>query len=82
MKITWKINKAQYCCGELAFVGKWRVGSASLDSCRERNDPKKYEASCLLPGIKHELGHFLTEQEAKDVVEKAINHWIKGLETI
>lgn len=80
MTIIWKQNKAQYCCGEIAFVGKWRVGTAAYDSCRGRNEPNKYEAICILPGIKRDLGHFETEQQAKQVVEEAINHWFKGLE--
>jgi hypothetical protein len=79
MKMEWKIDIGQYTSGELLFLGKWNVGKIHYDSCRPRNDPLKYAAKCMLPGIKSVLGHFETEAEAKDSVERAVTLWLSKL---
>jgi hypothetical protein len=64
---------------EILYLGKWRVGGFHYDSCRSREDPKKWEATCKLPGLKQSQGHFAEEKEAREAAEKAVKHWLSGL---
>lgn len=77
--MEWKTDNGQYVIGSTLHLGKWAVGGSHYDACIDRNDPKKYRATCRLPGIKSELGHFVTDAEAREVVERAVKHWISGL---
>jgi len=77
--MEWKNNKAQYAYGKLLFLGAWNVGGIYYDSCRSKDDPLKYAATCRLPGIKGSLGHFKLEEEAKKAAENAVAHWLSKL---
>ena len=73
--IEWNRRNGQYTALNL---GKWRVGSVYLDSMRSKDDPLVYAATCRLPGIKDDLGRYATELEAKQRVEGAVAHWLRG----
>ena len=77
--MEWKNDNGKYSCGEILFLGPWKVGGCHYDSTRNRNDPAKYAATCLLPGIKSLLGHFETKEKAAEVAEKAVAHWLGKL---
>lgn len=59
------------------FLGKWKVGGVYYSGLVSKDDPRKYKAYCLLPGIKEVIGHFKTEQEAMQRLERAANWWVK-----
>ena len=77
--MKWKTDEQQYAIGSILYAGKWPVGGAHYDGARNRHDPKKYKATCALPGIKRELGYFETDEEARAVAESAVNYWMVGL---
>ncbi len=79
INIIWKISKAQYSSGEDAFLGSIKVGSIHWNGI-DRDPNLRYVATCLLPGIKPQLGKLPTEQLAKNAVEMAINAWIEKSE--
>jgi len=80
MNMKWEKSTLQYTSGENLFLGKWRVGGIHYNSLKSKDDPLKYKATCRLPGIKDDLGHFEDEDKAKSIVEFAVDHWIKGAE--
>jgi hypothetical protein len=59
------------------MLGKWKVGGTNWDSCLAAGTEEKYRAWVLLPGMKESLGHFKTEAEAKERVEKAVSRWLE-----
>lgn len=77
--MEWKKNTQRYACGEFLMLGRWNVGSVDYDSTKSRNDPKKWAATCRLPGIKDLLGHYETSDVAKERVENAVRHWLSQL---
>ena len=77
--MEWKRDEAKYACGELLLLGAWNVGGIHYDSCRSRDDPLKYAATCRLPGIKRNLGYFKTDAEAKIRAEKVVTHWLSKI---
>lgn len=77
--MEWKNDTRKYASGKLLCLGKWVVGGAHYDSCRSKDDPKKYDATCELPGIKKLLGHFVSSEEAQAAVERAVKHWLSKL---
>ncbi len=77
--MEWKNDSGKYSCGKNLFLGPWKVGGVHYDSCKNRNDPAKYAATCTLPGIKNLLGHFETEEKAIETAENAVKHWLNKL---
>lgn len=77
--MKWKNNTEKFSLGESLFLGPWNVAGFHYDSCRSRNDPLKYAATCKLPGIKSHLGWFEESEQARSVVEKAVAHWLNKL---
>ena len=77
--MEWKRDEAKYANGELLLLGVWNVGGIHYDSCCTRDDPFKYASTCSLPGIKGSLGHFKTKDEAKEMVEKSVTHWLSKI---
>lgn len=76
--LEWKQAEGKYETGKNCYLGKWHVGSAFYDGSTSRGNPNKYRATCTLPGIKNTLGHFLTEEEAKQIVIKVVGYWINN----
>lgn len=76
MQIEWEVDKSRYASGERARLGKWEIGGVYYDSCTSQGDGKKWRALCSLPQIKPILGNFVTVEEAKERVEKAVAHWV------
>lgn len=76
--LTYMETPGKYALGEDAFLGKWRIGSISWDAALKRGDPKKWRASCDLPGIKQNLGNFEKVEDAKAKLEKAAEFWLTG----
>ncbi len=64
---------------DVLYVGKIKVGSVHYSSFISREDPKKYQATCFLPGIKSDLGRFETKDAAKTQVETGVNRFLKLL---
>jgi hypothetical protein len=77
--VEWKNDAREYACGEVLVLGKWIVAGAHNNSARSRDDPKKWGASCKLPGIKPDLGWYATPEEAKERAEKAVRYWLAQL---
>lgn len=75
--MKWEQDARKYSAGKILLLGKWKVGSIYYDSCRPKDDPLKYCASCNLPGIKTILDYYATQEEAMTRVETAITYWIK-----
>lgn len=75
----WLIRSGTYTSWSILKLGKWSVGSVMYDSCTSQGDPKKYKASCSLPGIKPTLGHFVDEESAKAAVEQAVDYWLRKI---
>jgi hypothetical protein len=78
MKMEWRHWKGQYTTREDLHLGSWRVGSVHLDGMRSKDDPLAYAATCLLPGLREDLGHFATAQEAVVRVEGEVAYWLRG----
>jgi hypothetical protein len=79
-KLTWKKSTADFSGGaEHLYLGRWRVGGTFYNSCRGKENKNVWGAACRLPGIKDVLGHFVTAEEAKAKVEKAVGIWMKGI---
>lgn len=74
MKIEWVRKTERSAHGSKAMVGKWGVGSVDY-GCVTGPNGEIYEVRCSLPGIKDYLGKFISEQEGKERLESAINHW-------
>lgn len=58
------------------FLGPWKVGVVYFDKCVARHDTCQWATICHLPGINKRFGHFETEDEAKQVIEKAVAGWV------
>lgn len=80
--LTWKHWEGRYTDREDLYLGKWRVASAAFNGMRHKDDPKAHTATCLLPGIKEDLGSYATLPEAQARAESAVRHWLRsaGLE--
>ena len=77
MKFEWKENPSPWSTGTICMLnGKRRVGAEFYDGSAPQGGPK-HAATCRLPGIKDNLGHFETAEEAQAMVEKATRYWIK-----
>jgi len=57
--------------------GKYKVGAVIWDGCASRDDPLKFKVSCILPGMKTYLGHYATEDEAKELLIKVAEKWLE-----
>ena len=78
MRIEWKKAQTQYTSGlDLVVGNKWTVGYVGYSAFISKDDPNKYKATCKLPGIKSDFGHFATEKEAQAVIERAVNYWFE-----
>lgn len=75
-KLTWVKDEGKYSAGgEIALVGKWRIGSAGYNGAGSRDNPLKYLANVDLPGVKPTFGPYMTQEEAKAKVEEVIKYW-------
>jgi hypothetical protein len=79
--MEWKKDDREYAWGEVLLLGRWIVAGAHNSSAIGMNDPKKWCATCKLPGIKPDLGSYETAEEAKARAEKAVRHWLAGMTT-
>ena len=61
--------------GDEYKIGKWTVGKIFWTAFISKGDTRKYQANCLLPGIKSDLGKYEKPEEAKSRVEQAVKHW-------
>ena len=80
IEVTWVEDEAGYGYGKMCKVGKWVVGGYHHNSLRSRDDPKVYQATCRLPGVKNNLGDFETENAAKNRVDNAVRYWFAETE--
>ena len=72
----WRKDTKRFATGEIFSLGKWSVGTAFYDGHLSKSDSMKYAATCCLPGIKTNLGHFATADGAKAKVESAVEFWL------
>ena len=77
--MKWKANTKRFSRSEFLMLGPWHVGSVYYDSTNGKNDPKKWAATCRLPGIKDFLARYETPDAAKERVENAVRHWLSQL---
>lgn len=77
--MEWRRNTRKYANGHLLYAGKWSVGGVHYDSCLPQGAPARFNATCRLPGVKSDLGHFKTEEEAEKRVEEVVRYWLSGL---
>lgn len=59
------------------YAGKWHIGGFYYSGLVSKGDPKKYKVYCSLPGLKEVIGHYETEEEAKQNLEQAVTFWFK-----
>lgn len=78
--MKWVRNETKFISGDRLFVGKWNVGGIHYNSLRAKNDPKKWKATCRLPGIKQNLGDYESEEEAKTELIKVVDHWFDNID--
>lgn len=76
---NWVDENNQYVQGEKLLVGKWRVAGVHYSGVVPRNEPKKWMATCDLPGIKKTLSTHETMEKAKEAAERAVTYWLKML---
>lgn len=69
--LKWKEDKL--------YIGKVKVGSAHHTAFIAKGDPKCYQASCFLQGIKDNLGKYETQDEAKAKVEAGVKRFFELL---
>lgn len=81
MNTRWQKNTAPHAIGDKMFLGKWWVGAAYYDGARGRDDPKKYVAVSMLPGVKRSLGYYMTIEDAKTRVESATEYWLDNIDS-
>lgn len=74
-KLKWLNEERAWGSGESLFLGKFKVGSVYYDAMQSKGGLKQ-AACCSLPGIKQNLGHYSTVQDAKYRVERAVNYWL------
>lgn len=74
--LDWRYEEPKYGVMHGGFIKKWRVFSYHYDSCCSKVEVKRYKLTCFLPGLKSNIGHFETEQEAKDKAEFLMLYWI------
>jgi hypothetical protein len=77
-QIEWK-TATGYSTAKNAYIGKIKVGGWYYSGMRPAGDPLKYAATCRLTGIKEDLGHFETREEAQKRVEIAVETFIRLL---
>lgn len=63
----------------IAKIGKVKVGGYSIDGMNNRNSLDKYGCHCNLPGIKGHLGRYETDEQCKEVLQKAITIFLKNI---
>jgi len=76
--MSWEKIPRKHSYGEQYRLGKWIVGQWDLDSTRSHSEKARYAVECYLPGLRRLVGHRETVEEAKDLLEKAVVHWIKN----
>lgn len=76
--MKWEITKERFSSGETLFCGKWKVGGFHYDAI-EAHPGGRWIATCNLPGIKPNLGHFATQEAAKNKTESVVRYWIENL---
>ncbi len=76
MSIIWKPSYGGVDC----FLGKYKVGGVFYSGMVSKGDPNKYKAFCELPGLKPVIGYYSTQEEARQKIESAVLHWVKGAE--
>jgi hypothetical protein len=75
----WEKTSSKRVPSEQYRLGKWIVGRWELDTTASCGSGETYAAYCDLPGIKASLGLKATADDAKALVEKAVQHWLEGL---
>lgn len=80
-KIVWSPNTASYGSGEIATIGRVKVGSVFWHGS-SRNNPLVWRAAINLPGITLKEGttDFADIEEAKARLERAVATWFAWLE--
>jgi len=77
-ELVWIQATGRFETGSVARLGRWRVGCTGYNSAQARGTTTMWSARCMMPGLKDNLGHYATEDEAKNIIEAAVRHWIKG----
>ena len=74
--LNWQRKKAQYSNGFWAVRGTIVIGSVDYDGgCPPKGKPYKATCSLLAPS-KEWLGHYTTDEEAKEAVLQAFKDWL------
>jgi hypothetical protein len=76
--MAWEVNSAKFVVGEKYRLGKWLVGGYHRDGTLPAGDVNRYAVTCLLPGIRSDLGHHATVEEAKAYLETVVRNWLAG----
>lgn len=76
----WEKQTGKHQSGEWLRVGRVVVGSAFYNGATSKGDPLKYQASCLLPGIKQPAERYETPQAARERVESMVRAWLSWIE--
>jgi len=67
--------------GFIGRLGKYKTFIVFYDSSRPIGDKNKraYKMKCRLPGIKDDLGNFISAEEAKKFAERVIDKWMENV---
>lgn len=76
----WEQQTGKHQTGEWLRVGRVVIGSAFYSGTGPRDDPRKYKADCLLPGIKQPPEGFETLEAAKERLERMARAWLTWIE--
>jgi hypothetical protein len=74
--MIWKTTPGKYSNGDTLYIGNMKVGSVHFDGMISRDDPKKYSAWERITGA---MGHYDSEEKAKQAVEKRVSAIINQL---
>lgn len=81
MNIVWRQINGKYTSSICAYCGRVKIGEVFYDGARPRGTVDLIKSISNMPGIKSNLGYFETEEQAKEKIELAFNHWVKMLNT-
>jgi hypothetical protein len=74
--VSWESFNEQYSAGYYGKLGKWKIFTTLYDGCAAKGQDEKILLTCRLPGIKHKIGHYREEADARVKAEKILGYWL------
>lgn len=82
IEACWKIDKGTYIDYASLYIGKVKIASFFYDSTRPVKSEKKYKVVSYLPSLKAVIGHYETQEKAKEICVEAAKYFYKQLRDI